>query len=129
MSDEEYTYPFALWLVKCKGVPIEVNDTGHFLGSMDKKQREELETTFQPEWWALRRDYNAKRKEHSITNALESLKRNGIPCKLNNFQNGCITATSKHGRTLTYYATTETIAGYYGTSTRGLEEFIKLCKE
>lgn len=30
MSDEEYTYPFALWLVKCKGVPIEVNDTGHF---------------------------------------------------------------------------------------------------
>lgn len=131
MTEEEYKKTFAEWCRDVKGhkniVLTKEGDWTYHEGV--KEIRDKCKELYWDEWMCLRKDFCARKKEYQITNALESIKRNGIVCKLNNWQNGCITALSKHGRTLTYYATTGTIAGYGETSVKGLEMFIALCKK
>lgn len=131
MTPKEYEMTFAEW---CKYVKkrsdIVLEEDGHFsYGYKMSKIRDECYKVYYDEWMYLREDFWLRKKHYLITNALESLRKNGIECRLNNWQNGCITAMTKNGRKMTYYATTETIAGYGETTMSGLETFIALCKQ
>ena len=78
-------------------------------------------------WMNEREHFRLEYKQLRISNALETLKARGITsARLANFDNACITAISKSGKRMTYYAGTGTIAGYGYTPIRGIDKFIEL---
>lgn len=130
MTQAEYELTFAEW---CKYIKkhdeIVLDKYGDF--AMESKTsgiKEKYVKLYHEQWIFLLHDFRLREKHYKISNALESIRRNGIECTLNNWQNGCITAKTKNGRILTYYATTGTIAGYRETTMKGLETFIDLCR-
>lgn len=73
-----------------------------------------------------RRAYHFQAKNELIVHALEALTARGFKPVLSCYDNGHIKTKSKRGKTLSYYATTGTIAGYLGTNINGIEEYIRL---
>lgn len=131
MTPKEYEMSFAEWCKYVKNRSDIILDKFRDFSYSDKmfKTKDECYKVYWEEWMYLCADFRLRKKHYLITNALESLRKNGIECKLNNWQNGCITAMTKNGRIMTYYATTGTIAGYGETTMSGLETFITLCKQ
>lgn len=127
MNAEQYDMTFGEWCNSTKGTNLKLTE----YGEIDWRDSQKAQATDQYHdlWIAERKEYKLREKNQKITNALESLKKEGIKCVLSNYQNGHIKAKSKHGRILSYYATTGTIAGYMDTTVEGLDSFIALCKE
>lgn len=80
-------------------------------------------------WEEQREHYAFEDKQMDITKTLEALKACGFVAQLANFDNRCITAKSKSGKNMTYYAGTGTIQGYGNTHIKGIDNFIKLLSE
>ena len=121
------------WINFTFGTNFPIDEYGHFdsrkcsVQQVQKYRKIEAEND---EWYFNElREYNLFKKKRDIEFALEVLKQNGIVAQLMNVQNGHILATSKRGIKYSYYATTETIAGYYETNIAGIDWLIKLCKE
>ncbi|MBR1750911.1 MAG: hypothetical protein IJ740_08535 [Ruminococcus sp.] len=127
MTDKEYQMTFGEWCNTTKGTSLKLTQ----FGEIDYTDQNKFVVTeqFHDLWEAERKEYRLREKNRKITNALENLKAEGVECVLSSYQSGHIKAKSKHGVIYSYYATTGTIAGYYGTNICGLDEFIKLCKE
>lgn len=111
---------FGEWLNATKGLNVMIDEDGHIV-----PRRVDLERKYFSEYLHECREYE-NQKEERISYTLEALKSEGIQCKLMSLQNGHINATTKHGVTIAYYATTGTIAGY--KKRKGLDDLIKLCK-
>lgn len=126
MTEAEYELTFGEWCNTTKGTHLELTE----FGSIDYRSKDKQSVTEQYHdlWMAERKEFTYRQKNQSITTALESLKKRGIPCELSNYQNGHIKAKSRRGIILSYYATTGTIAGYADTAVNGLDEFIRLCE-
>ena len=127
MTDNEYNMQFGEWCNSTQNEHLSLGQFGEILYT--DSRRDEAIRLYHDLWEAERKEYRLRIKNQKITNALESLKKQGIECELSSYQNGHIKAKTKHGRILSYYATTETIAGYFGTKVKGLDEFIRICKE
>lgn len=127
MTKEEYELTFGQWCNKTKGMNLQLTEFGGIDWREPKKDEAMLQ--YHELWMAERQAYILKEKNENITNAMQSLKKEGIECVLCNYQNGHIKAKTKHGIILSYYATTETIAGYKDTDIKGLDEFIRLCRK
>lgn len=127
MTSEEYDMTFGQWCNTTKGTNLKLTEFGDIDWQEPKKS--EAMSQYHELWIAERQAYVLQEKNESITNAIQSLKKEGIECVLCNYQNAHIKAKTKHGVILSYYATTETIAGYKDTTVTGLDEFIRLCKK
>ena len=127
MTREEYEMTFGEWCNHTQHTDLKLN----VFGDIDFRDTEKDKVTdkFYDLWTSERREYVKRIKEENITNALQSLRKEGIKCELCCYQNAHIKAMTKHGVILNYYATTGTIAGYRDTSIEGLEELIRLCKK
>lgn len=127
MTDKEYAMTFGEWCNNTKGMSLALNEYGEILWN-DRNKASAVEQ-WHDLWCAERKAYRLEEKNLLIVTALEGLKKQGIECKLCSYQNGHIKAKTVHGRILSYYATTGTIAGYNGTMVEGLDKFIELCKK
>ena len=127
MNQQQYEMTFGEWCNSTKGENLNLDEYGQIDWRDSNKQT--VTDLYHDLWIAERQEYVLRNKIEKIVNALESLKKHGIECKLCNYQNAHIKAKTKHGVILSYYATTETIAGYADTSVRGLDEFIRLCSK
>lgn len=127
MTEQEYELSFGAWCNKTKGTDIKLTEFGEI--DWRDPRKEEIKSQYHDLWMAEREEFILRDKNEKITNALQSLKAEGIKCELSNYQNAHIKAITKHGVLMSYYATTGTIAGYAHTSVNGLDEFIRLCKQ
>lgn len=127
MTRDEYSMTFGEWCNKTKGTKLKLNQFGD-IDFRDKGKQSAVDQ-YHDLWTAERKAFVLQDKNEKITNALQSLKKQGIKCVLSNYQNGHIKAETKHGIILSYYATTGTIAGYLWTNVEGLDEFIRMCKQ
>lgn len=126
MTKEEYNMTFGEWCNATKGMSLRLDKFGDIM--WDEKDKKAAMEQWHDLWQAELKAYRLEEKNLAITVALEGLKKHGIECKLCSYQNGHIRAKTAHGRILSYYATTGTIAGYGGTTVEGFDKFIELCK-
>lgn len=127
MDKNQYKMTFGEWCNATKGTNLKLNEYGEIIWNDPGKayatqQYHEL-------WMAESKAYRLAEKNNKIVNALESIKKHGFECVLCSYQNGHIKAKTKHGRILSYYATTGTIAGYGETPVKGLDNFIAMLEE
>lgn len=127
MNKEQYDMTFGEWCNATQDAGLSLTEYGEI--DWRDPRKAQITEQYHDLWIAERKEYMLRDKNHKITNALESLKNNGIEGILCNYQNGHIKAKTKHGTILSYYATTGTIAGYRETSVEGLDAFIDLCNE
>lgn len=126
MTEEQYNMTFFEWCNATKLTGLILDE----YGNVDYKNpmRKQVTDQYHDLWVAECKEYRLRSKNQKITSALQAIKSDGIQCVLCSYQSGHIKAKSRHGVVYSYYATTGTIAGYKGTNTEGLDEFIKLCK-
>lgn len=127
MTDAEYNMTFGEWCNATKGTALKLDKYNEI--AWDEAKKEATKTLYHDAWMLERKDYTLKSKTRAISSALEALKKAGIKCELANYQNGHIKAMSIHGISMSYYATTGTIAGYSDTTIEGIDEFISLCQQ
>ena len=126
MNAAGYSMSFGEWCNSTKGTALKLTKYGEI--EWNDPGKSDAVAQYHDLWMAERREYTLREKNERITHALQSLKNEGIKCRLCDYQNGHIQAFTRHGIKLSYYATTGTIAGYKDTFVEGLEEFIRLCK-
>lgn len=126
MTDEQYSMTFFEWCNAAHCTGLILNE----YGDVDYRNplRKTVTEQYHDLWKAELKEYRLRNKNQRISSALEAIKSEGFECILSSYQSGHIKAKSRHGIVYSYYATTETIAGYKGTNVRGLDEFIKLLK-
>lgn len=127
MTKEQYDMTFGEWCNTTKGTGLQLTEYKEIHWLEPRKQM--VTDQYHDLWVAERKEFLLRDKNERITMALQSLKKEGIECVLSNYQNAHIKAKTKHGVILSYYATTGTIAGYWGTTVEGLDEFIRICKQ
>ena len=127
MTSEEYKLTFLEWASKVKGENVETNKLGYapLLTATNKAIRDR----WYDAWMEEREQYRFQIKSEQISHAIEAIKANGFNPVLKNWDNAHIMATSKNGKSMSYYATTGTITGYYGTQIKGVDEFLRLLKQ
>ena len=127
MTDDEYILHFGEWCNSVKGMGLKLTNSGTI--DFSEPKREEAKEKYWDHWINERKYFRLQKKNEEIINALISLKNQGIKCRLCSFTNGHIQAVTKGGSVLSYYVTTGTISGYWGTHINGLDELIRLCKK
>lgn len=127
MNAEQYNMTFGEWCNATKGTNLKLTKYGEIHWEEWKKQ--EVTEQYHDLWMAERKEFVLRDKNEKISNALMSLKAEGIECVLSNYQNAHIKAKNRHGVIMSYYATTGTITGYRDTTVEGLDEFIRLLKK
>jgi hypothetical protein len=115
---------FGQWLRDAKREKVTLDEDGK-LDWRDPRYKE-LMGKYHDVWLAELKQYRRAKKTTDIANALEAIKTAGYVCRLMCQENAHIQAISKHGVKMSYYATSGTIAGYYGTDYEGLDQFISL---
>jgi hypothetical protein len=126
MNKEQFDMTFGEWCNRTKGTNLKLDTFGGI--AWNEQDKESAVDQYHDLWMAERKAYLLQEKNEQIVSALESIRKHGIECVLCNYQNGHIKAKTKHGRILSYYATTGTIAGYWGTTVEGLDCFIEMCE-
>jgi hypothetical protein len=126
MTKDQYDMSFGEWCNHTKGTNLKLDEFGAIVWNDPNK--ESVTNQYHDLWMAELKAYRLQEKNDQIVSALESIRKHGIECVLCNYQNGHIKAKTKHGRVLSYYATTGTIAGYWGTPVEGLDYFIEMCE-
>lgn len=124
---------FAEWLNECCGTNFPIETDGHIdYKNCTYDQQTYYNSLFVSHLWDdyLKElaTYNLAQKETAITNALETLHKQGIKARLLNHANAHIQAIGKNGVKYSYYATSGTITGYGETPIKGIKWLIKLCK-
>lgn len=124
MTDAEYEMTFGQYIRDVKHEPVTLMQNGSI--SYSDPKREAVETKYHDSWESKRAQYRLAKKQAAISDSLEAIKAAGYKAHLMNYENACIQAISKHGVKVAYYATSGTIAGYYGTDIMGLDCLIDL---
>jgi hypothetical protein len=122
MELEEY-YDFFVWKENMRQKAVHC----HSLDKYEKwlKDEEAVRAEYEREC----RHFCYQQKHDDIVKALRAIRASGHEARLANFTNSCITANSKRGAKLTYFACSGTIQGYGGTNVHGIDCFIKLLDE
>ena len=127
MKKEEYAMTFGQWLNNVKKENVILTVAGEL--SWEEPRKDEVMQRWHDIWMDQRKQYRLQEKNEQITHALEAIKAKGFQAILKNYDNGHIMARSRSGKLMSYYATTGTITGYWGTAIEGLDEFIRLLGE
>ena len=131
IASDEMDLTFAQYAVKHNIADIKLDENGSVLYEANNKRiyNEAKEKYF--DWWLEQRKERYQfDKEEAIKSAIARIKAKGLEYEVKSYQNAHINVKSKHSKTIfAYYATTGTIAGYWGTPVNGVERLIELCEK
>ena len=87
------------WCNKYRGLNLALNDLGEIVYSKCPTEWQKIDDKMREDFYRELAEFKLIEKTEKITAAQLALKNAGIDCTLRNFDNGHITAKSRHGRT------------------------------